>query len=143
MATWQQLLWHLCGLAHHDPATVVRCAHRCCKMHSGDAPLGHSLSDMFMLKPKAAGIDGVIATDASPGGRVPGFRRHVEDLASGVALQDLPLLFQDHVARLAFIPIVERDMEAKHKDVKHALAGLSHHGPARVSLSIRGEQFGP
>ena len=44
---------------------------------------------------------------------------------------------KNQVSKFRFIPVVERTIEAEHKNLRHALLALSHHGVARASLSIR------
>jgi len=71
----------------------------------------------------------------------PLWRADVQAMVAGAPLSSMSGPFRTAVARLAFIPVVERCMEAKHKDVKHALASLTRHTAVRVSIAIRSRQL--
>jgi hypothetical protein len=68
-------------------------------------------------------------------------RQDLDEFLGGEALFNLRSDFVTAVAKLKFIPVVERDMEAKRKDMKHVLASLTRHSAARVSLAVRGNQL--
>ena len=61
----------------------------------------------------------------------------MDRLASGQRLQATSLELKEVIASLKFIPVAERVIEAKHKDVKRALQRLTNHRAPRVSLAVR------
>ena len=118
---WSKLPWHLCGLAHHDASVAQAVARRCLQMYD-DTPeqtllLHHPLS--------------ITLSKNCPS------RLLVEKLAHGCHLNGLPPEFVQVVSSFKFIPIAERIVEAKHKDVKRALQRLTRHSAARVSMAVR------
>lgn len=64
-------------------------------------------------------------------------RAHVQRLACGTPLHSLPAEIQILISALKFIPIAERVVEGKHKDVKRALSHLTRHSAPRVSMAVR------
>ena len=52
-------------------------------------------------------------------------------------MQDLPVEFRQAVGKLRFVPVAERVIEAKHKDIKRELAHLTRHSASRVSTAAR------
>ena len=130
---WRRLPGMLCGLAHHDKSKAQQAAQACIaeyeKSESSVRSQHHELTKKFL----------------TPG---TAFRKELEAFAGGCApgqepadLETLSTDFQVEVARLRFIPVVEREIEAKHKDLKHALAALTRHGPARASMALRSNQL--
>jgi len=65
------------------------------------------------------------------------WRTHVDTLVTGVPLETLSEGFQTAVGSFLFVPIVERVIEAHHKDVKHVLGDKTRHTEAAVSLALR------
>jgi hypothetical protein len=102
LACWGKLPWLLCGLAHHESDVVARIATDC-------LPLFDNTPDK--LKNTHHPLAVVLL---KPGGRG---RAGVEALAGGVPLDSLSEDFQAAIAKLKFIPVAERIIEAKHKDV--------------------------
>jgi hypothetical protein len=130
---WRQLPWMMAGLAHDDVATARRLAGQCiAAFDSVPAHLSHQhheLSKMLLT----AGTSFRSELEMFAGGHVPG----LDDAGSRGFSADL----LEEVARLRFIPVVEREIEAKHAAVKHTLAALTRHGPARVSMGLRSMQL--
>ncbi len=124
LSFWNELPWKLAGLASHDPLAVQDTARHA--IESFDAtPLAlqhmhHPLTLRFL---------------GSAEGNV--FRGHVAALAEGTRLDELPHHFQAAVAAFSFIPIVERVIEGRHKDVKFALGIAKAAGPAEISATLR------
>jgi hypothetical protein len=121
LSFWEQLPWHLAGLAHHQASLAQGCAQKCCALWD-ETPIGllhlhHPVTELCL------GPDG--------------FSSDVAKMASGAPLVALSTAFQEQVACLKFIPIAERVIEAKHKDVKQRLAGIPRHSPALVSTAVR------
>ena len=123
---WAKLPWLLCGLAHHDPLLAAAAAKK--SMQSYDSTkqelqhLHHPLSIAMLSSDFQC-------------------RCLVDCLANGVPLSNLPSSFQVLINSFKFIPVAEREIEAKHKDVKRALGRLTRHSAPRVSLAIREKLF--
>ena len=66
----------------------------------------------------------------------PSFREHVEQLAAGTELKDLPTLFQSAVFRFRFTPIAERRIEEKHARLARR-AVAPQYGRAYASNTLR------
>ncbi len=130
LSCWDKLPWHLCGLAHHDPAVACECARKCLVAfdETPEALQGshHPLTLVFLE------LD-------SPGRAALVIFASAQAAAPQAAAAPRPFLLL--VARLKFISIVERIIEAKHKDVKRALSNLTRHSAPRVSMAIRSNQF--
>jgi hypothetical protein len=134
LSAWDRLPWLLCGLAHHDEGVARSCAARAALLFDSTpaavSHMHHAITSAFLSR-------------EAPGGRAPAasLRDDLDKFVGGEALVNLSPRLLSAVAKLKFIPVVERDMEAKHKDVKHVLASLTRHSAARVSLAIRGNQL--
>ena len=130
---WRHLPWMLAGLAHDDQPTARSMANRCIVAFDR-API-HMRHQHHELSKK------LLAPQAN-------FRAELEAFAGGPSpgqidqgLSALSDELREEVARLRFIPVVEREIEAKHAAVKHTLAALTRHGPARVSMGLRSHQL--
>jgi hypothetical protein len=130
---WRHLPWMLAGLAHDDQPTARSMANRCIVAFDR-API-HMRHQHHELSKK------LLAPQAN-------FRAELEAFAGGPSpgqidqgLSALSDELREEVARLRFIPVVEREIEAKHAAVKHTLAALTRHGPARVSMGLRPHQL--
>ena len=130
---WGRLPWMLCGLAHHDSSKAKEAARACIAQY--DKSARHVRHQHHELTKKLL----------TPG---TALREELEAFAGDCAqghepaeLETLSQDFQVEVARLRFIPVVEREIEAKHKDLKHALVALTRHGPARASMGLRSRQL--
>eukprot|EP00971_Amphidinium_carterae_P330697 6463862-Amphidinium_carterae.1 len=114
---WERLPWLLAGLAHHDASTVQLVSSKCLQAWHNDSrdDAHHPLTLAFMTRPHY---------------------EHVLALSTGQPLALLPLPFQQMVAKLAFIPVAETTIEAKHARVSHA-KGIRQVGAVTVSLANR------
>ena len=123
---WSKLPWLLCGLAHHDTLLAAAAAKKSLQSYDSTKQelqhLHHPLSIAMLSSDFQC-------------------RCLVDCLAKGVPLSNLPSSFQVLVNSFKFIPIAEREIEAKHKDVKRALGRLTRHSAPRVSLAIREKLF--
>ena len=141
LSAWDRLPWLLCGLAHHDEGVARSCAERAAALFDSTPAAASHLHHNVTLA--------FLSREAWPGGRAPAgaaerdspgdavsWRKDLDEFASGESLVNLSPVFLSAVAKLKFIPVVERDMEAKHKDIKHVLASLTRHSAARVSLAV-------
>ncbi|CAL1151620.1 unnamed protein product [Cladocopium goreaui] len=117
---WRQIPWRLAGLSHHWPSVARRIAQDC--LEEFDASMSkpgmtlehhHPLSVRFLSE--------------------TGMREDLQRFANGGCMTD-QLMFA--VASLRFIPVVERCVEALHRDVKVAAKHIRL-GPTKVSLSFR------
>ena len=120
---WDLLPWKLCGVAHKNEET----ARRCCKEAiasfdavSADRARFHHPLAIALLGPGSARIA-------------------LEQFADGrIARASLPENILEVISALYWIPVVERVVEASHKDVKRALAKITNQaGGARASVAIR------
>ncbi len=125
LEAWGQLPLALCGLAHHLPAKREEAAKK--------------VLDLFARSPVELRDTHHPRTLEFLGAR--GWRSEVEAIAEGRPLSSMPFQMQVDVAKLKFIPIVERSMEAKHKDVKRVLQTLTRHDAPRVSMAIRSREL--
>jgi len=117
---WRQIPWRLAGLSHHWPSVARRIAQDC--LEEFDASMSkpgmtlehhHPLSVRFLSE--------------------TGMREDLQRFANGGCMTD-QLMFA--VDSLRFIPVVERCVEALHRDVKVAAKHIRL-GPTKVSLSFR------
>ena len=121
LAFWERLPWHCAGLSHHCEKQAQECAKKCIALFDatpeGLRHMHHPVTLAFLADPAQ--------------------RRDMEKLASGSPLLSLSPVFQEAVAAMRFIPVVERVVEATHKDVKRRLAAATRHSPSMASSAIR------
>jgi hypothetical protein len=100
---WEKLPWQLCGMASPDVAQARQCAVRCLRLYDScdDAAAHHRISVRVLQRGSE-------------------LRLHVEQFVAGESLAELPSL-ETEVARLAFIPVCERIIEARASNLRHAL----------------------
>ena len=130
---WKRLPWMLCGLAHHDGVKARQAALACIAEYDKSASSVRHQHHELTKKLLTPGTALRKELEAFAGGDAPG--QQPAELAT--LSQD----FRVEVARLRFIPVVEREIEAKHKDLKHSLVALTRHGPARASMGLRSSQL--
>ncbi len=120
LAFWEQLPWLLCGLASHDPEHVQKTARRALELFQATPPgqqeWHHPQSVRFLHESG---------------------EKDVRALAEGDSREARSATFRQAVAAFAFIPIAERVIEGRHKDVKFALGLTKRAGPAEVSVALR------
>lgn len=117
------LPWLLAGVGHHDKATAKRVAQEVIRALQALEALGDSFVDMQPQVTKDFMMPSVL-------------RNQLELFASGdTDLQALAEL-STAVARLKFVPIVERSLEAKH-GLAHVKGVYRKVTPAYVSLHLR------
>jgi hypothetical protein len=119
---WDQLPWLLCGIAHANIDLARQTAARCLKLFdqtpAQNQNLHHPLAVAFL----------------SPNFPI---RSHIESFANGTTFQELGSEAQLLIDALRFIPVAERVVEGKHKDIKRALSRLTTHSAPRVSMAVR------
>jgi len=121
---WNRLPWKLMGLCHHDVQQSKKCAAECLRIF--DATPAHLVSCHHHVTLQFLG-----QADASS------WRSQVAAFAGGQPFHELPVEFQVAVGSFLFVPIVERVIEARHKDVKHGLSGKPRFSEVTVSLPLR------
>ncbi len=128
---WQKLPWKLVGISHHDENVARRCCREAFESYHGSVSpeLHHPLTRMLLED-----IDG--------GSGQRSWAAELKEFAHGkLPFSGLGLNLRRKIAALAFIPCVERAIEAKHRRVSAHLAKLTRHSASRVSLAIRGPQL--
>ena len=123
---WTKLPWLLCGLGHHDAKVAQQIATKCLTAYEETPKSAQALHHPLAV---------ALLSSEYPS------RAFVHSLSLGVELAALPESFQKVVSSFKFIPIAERVVEAKHKDVKRALARLTRHTAPRVSMAVRDSVF--
>ena len=117
---WSELPYSLAVLAHPREATARDGALRCLRMwerlSDRQKARAHALTRRFAI-----------------------YLRAQLDIFVGGAARTDPRLFDlfMEISKLAFIPIVERLIEGRHSQVKHAILKARHHSGALVSLTLR------
>ena len=94
--------------------------------------IGAKVLQQWSRDPRPQAHHRITAALLQPGAFIDALKSWVD----GASFSSLPLTFQEKVAELRFIPIVETTIEEKHARV--SLAKSRHHiGPVRVSLANR------
>jgi hypothetical protein len=118
---WQKLPWVLCGMACPDAARSRQCAVTCVRLFSLGAAVPeeghHRLSVRFLAHGE-------------------NLRRELDSYIAGIPLSDLPSLSTE-VAKLAFIPVVERIIEARAGHLRHSLKDHKIKSGKGASLGLR------
>lgn len=118
--TWRLRPWLLAGLAHASPTQARHIAQQCLQQWESTAEhLHHKVSREFL---HPAGV----------------LRKEVDRFASGTPLEQLTPVARQRIASLKFMPVVERLIEATHKNMK--MAGGHHRaGPMSLSNAVRSQ----
>ncbi len=118
---WQKIPWRLCGISHHWPSVARQIAGDC---------LAEFDESMRMAGVLEEHHHPVSLRFLAPGGPL---RTDLEAFAAGAPMSEH---LQSEAFALKFIPVVERVVEALHRDVKVASKHIKL-GPTKVSLSVR------
>ena len=118
---WDKLPWFLCALAAPDPQVSRQAAVQAIRKFEqhGDLPgHAHHRTTLKFLQ---------------PGGLL---RADVDRYIAGASLADLPALHNE-IAKLAFVPVVERIIEARASHVRRALVKAGRASGVHASLELR------
>ena len=122
---WTQLPHLLCALASWDPTKVQWCAGRSLDLYDQlEEKVHHPLSRLFLS-----------STDPNS------FRAHVETLAQGGQVRDLPNLVRIFICQMRFWSLLETPIEEKHARLSRTINRNSNWSGALVSLALRLPQF--
>ena len=117
---WQKIPWRLCGISHHWVSVARKVAKACIEDF-----------DESMLQ------EGMLLEHHHPlTVRFLAAGRLREDLEAFVNGADMSNDLETAASALKFVPVVERVVEALHRDVKVATKHVRI-GPTKVSLSVR------
>ncbi len=119
---WDQLPWLLCGIAHTNIDLARQTAAQCLNLFDQTPVPNQNLHHPLAV---------ACLSQSFP------IRKDIERFASGTQFLELGHEAQLLINAFRFIPIAERVVEGKHKDIKRALSRLTIHSAPRVSMAVR------
>ena len=123
---WDQLPWLLCGMAHANIDLARQTAAQCLKLFDETPAPNQNLHHPLAI---------TCLSHTFP------IRADVERFASGTPFLELGHEAQLLINAFRFIPVAERVVEGKHKDIKRALSRLTIHSAPRVSMAVRQKEM--
>lgn len=121
-AFWQKIPWRLCGISHHWPSVARQIAGDCL------AEFDESMRTVGVLEEHHHPVSLRFLRQGGP------LRTDLEAFAAGAPMSEH---LQSEAFALKFVPVVERVVEALHRDVKVASKHNIKLGPTKVSLAVR------
>lgn len=119
---WDRLPWLLCGIAHTNIDLARQTAAQCLKLFDQTPAAHQSLHHPLAIS---------CLSHTFP------IRADIERFANGIPFLELGHEAQLLINAFRFIPVAERVVEGKHKDIKRALSRLTIHSAPRVSMAVR------
>ncbi len=119
---WDQLPWLLCGIAHTNIDLARQTAAKCLNLFDQTPAPNQNLHHPLAV---------ACLSRSFP------IRNDIERFANGTSFLELGHEAQLLINAFRFIPIAERVVEGKHKDIKRALSRLTIHSAPRVSMAVR------
>ena len=119
---WDQLPWLLCGIAHTNIDLARQTAAQCLKLFDQTPAANQTLHHPLAVS---------CLSHTFP------IRADIERFANGSPFLELGHETQLLINAFRFIPVAERVVEGKHKDIKRALSRLTFHSAPRVSMAVR------